>query len=134
MISVIATLASLGVGGAWGERAGSRQSADGCLTDIIGPGQVGLDLTSSNALQYFPALMRGQFAGATEAHAASLGADATLIGAFADQLTLELGDASKNRDQQTSMHGRGVCPRILERAERRTTIRYLIQQVQQIAG
>src|SRR5262249_42499994 len=104
------------------------------LTDIIGSGQVGLDLTGSNALQYFPALMQGQLAWATEAHTASHGARATLTGAFADQLTLELSDAAKDRDQQTPMHRRGVCPRILERAERRATLGNPIQQVQQIAG
>src|SRR6516162_658311 len=131
---VIAVLASLGVGRACVERAGRCQSADGCLADIVGSGQVGLDLTGSNALQYFPALMRRQLAWATEAYAASHGARATLTGAFADQLTLELSDATKDRDQQTPMHRRGVCPRIFERAERRATIGYLIQQVQQIAG
>src|SRR5262245_51346880 len=117
-----------------GERAGSCQPANRCFTDIIGPGQVGLDLTSSNALQYFSALVRRQLVRPAEADAASLGADATLISAFADQLTLELSDATEDRNQQTPVHRRCVGPRILERAERRTTIRYLIQQVQQIAG
>src|SRR6516162_11148887 len=103
---IIATL--LGDDRACGERAGSCQPANRCFTDIIGPGQVGLDLTGSNALQYFPALMRRQLVRATEAHPARLGADATVISAFADQLTLELGDATEDRDQQTPMHRRCV--------------------------
>src|SRR5262245_18568282 len=125
---IIATL--LGVGRACGERAGGSQSADGCLTDVIGHGKVGLDLTGSNALQYFSALVRRQLVRATGAHATSVGADATLIGAFADQLALVLGNATQDRDQQPSMHRRCVCPGILERTERRTTLGYLVQQVQ----
>src|SRR5262249_36550103 len=93
---IIATL--LGDDRACVERAGRCQSFDRGLTDIIGPGQVGLDLTSSKALQYFSALVRRQLVRPAEADAASLGADATLISAFADQLTLELSDATKDRD------------------------------------
>src|SRR5262249_31933436 len=96
----IATLASLSDDRACGERAGRCQPADGCLTDIIGPGQVGLDLTSSNALQYFPALMRRQLVRPAKANATSLCADATVIGSFLDQFTFELSDATKDRDQQ----------------------------------
>ena len=99
---IIATL--LGDDRACGERAGSCQPANRCFTDIIGPGQVGLDLTGSNALQYFSALVRRQLVRASEADATRFGTDAALIGAFADQLALELGDATEDRDQQPSMH------------------------------
>src|SRR5262249_51781865 len=128
---IIATL--LGDDRACVERAGRCQSADRGLTDIVGSGQVGLDLTSSNALQYFPALMRRQLVRPAKANATSLCADATVIGSFLDQFTFELSDATKDRDQQPSMHGRCVCPCILERTEGRATFGYLVQQVQQIA-
>src|SRR5262249_36593151 len=81
------------------ERAAGCQSADRCLADIVGSGQVGLDLTSSNAVEYFPALMRRQLLRTTEADTASLGARASFTGAFADQLTLELGQTAKHRHQ-----------------------------------
>src|SRR5215831_1167412 len=81
------------------ERAAGSQSADGGLTDIVGPGQVGLDLAGSNAVEYFPALMRRQLLRATKANTARLGARATLAGAFADQLALELGQTAKHRHQ-----------------------------------
>src|SRR5215470_2872596 len=131
-LNIIAVLASHD-GRALIERAASCQSADCCLTDVIGLGQVGLDLPSSNAVEYFPALMRCQLLRATEANAARLGALAALTRTFADQLTLKLGQTAKHRYQQAPMHGRGIGPRILERAERRATVGYLRQQVQQIA-
>ena len=57
IVSLI-TAASPDDGRACFERAAGSQSADGGLTDIVGPGQVGLDLAGSNAVQYFSALMR----------------------------------------------------------------------------
>src|SRR5262249_5321834 len=93
------TAASPDDGRACFERAAGCQSADGCLTDVIGPGQVGLDLASGNAIQYFSALMRRQLLRTTEADTASLGARATFTGALADQLTFELGQTAKHRHQ-----------------------------------
>src|SRR5262245_66096458 len=94
---IIATL--LGDDRACGERAAGCQSADGCLTNIVGSGQVALDLAGSNAIEYFPALMRRQLLRTTEADTASLGARASFTGAFADQLTFELGQTAKHRHQ-----------------------------------
>src|SRR5262245_64812982 len=79
------------------ERAAGCQSADRCLADVVGSGQVGLHLTGSNAVEYFPALMRRELLWATEANAARLGALAALTGALADQLALELGQTAKHR-------------------------------------
>src|SRR5262249_31922629 len=131
-LNIIAVLASHD-GRACFERAARCQSADGCLADVVGSGQVGLDLTGSNAVEYFPALMRCQLLRATEANAARLGALAALTRTFADQLTLKLGQTAKHRYQQAPMHRRCVCPGILERAEGGATFGYLRQQVQQIA-
>src|SRR5262245_27218260 len=94
-----ASTASPADGRACFERAAGCQSADRGLADIVGSGQVGLDLAGSNAVEYFPALMRRQLLRATEAHAARLGARATFTGALADQLALELSQAAKHRHQ-----------------------------------
>src|SRR5215470_605119 len=93
------TAASPDDGRACFERAAGCQSADGCLTDVVGSGQVGLDLAGGNAVQYFPALMRRQLLRATEANTAGLGALAALTGALADQLALELGQTTKHCHQ-----------------------------------
>src|SRR5262245_15902352 len=127
------TAASPDDGRACFERAAGCQSADRGFTNIVGSGQVGLDLSGSNAVEYFPALMRCQLLRATEANAARLGALAALTRTFADQLTLKLGQTAKHRYQQAPMHRRCVCPGILERAEGGATFGYLRQQVQQIA-
>src|SRR5262249_13147180 len=112
-----AARASLDAGRALGERPHAASLLMVASPTLIGPSQVGLDLTSRNPIEDFAALMRRQLMRPTKSNAAGLGADATLVGAFADQLPLELSDASKNRDQQPTVHRRRVCPRILERAE-----------------
>src|SRR5262245_57769929 len=77
------------------ERAGSCQAANSGRADVEQPGNVGLRLALGDALQRLGALMRCELARPAEAHTALLGPLTALARPSADQLTLELGQASE---------------------------------------
>jgi hypothetical protein len=72
------------------KRAVTQEPPDRGSVDIVGPRYIRLRLASGEALHGFLALVRRHLARTTEAHAARLGALATLARAGADKLALEL--------------------------------------------
>src|SRR5262249_36255007 len=82
------------------ERAGSHQAADGGLIDGEAPGGVGLRLAQCSRLQPLGALMGRELARPAEADAALLGALAALARPGADQVALELGQATEDGEQE----------------------------------
>src|SRR5262245_46511589 len=116
------------------ERASSCQSADGGRIDGVAPGDVRLGLALPEALQCLITLMRGELAGASEAHTTLLCSLAAFAGPGADQLALELGQAAKDGEHQLAMRRGGVGPGILERPEASTSLGQLVEHVEQVAG
>ena len=70
------------------ERAGSSQAANSGRADVEQPGNIGLRLALSDALQRLLSLMRGELPRPTEANAALLGSLAAVARPGADQLAL----------------------------------------------
>jgi len=81
------------------ERAGSHQAADGGLIDGEAPGEIGLRFALCDPLQRLGALMGRELARPAEADAALLGALAALARPGADQVALELGQATEDGEQ-----------------------------------
>jgi hypothetical protein len=73
------------------------------------------------------------FARTTEAHAARLGALATLARAGADKLALELGEPTEHRQHQPAVRSRGVAPCVVEALEAGATIGDRRDHVEQVA-
>src|SRR5256885_5331173 len=90
------------------ERAGSSQAANSGRADVEQPGNIGLRLALSDALERLLSLMRGELPRPTEANAALLGSLAALARPGADQLALELGQAPEHSDHQLAMRRGGV--------------------------
>ena len=82
------------------ERAGSHQAADGGLIDGEAPGEIGLRFALCDPLQPLGALMGRELARPAEADAALLGALAALARPGADQVALELGQATEDGEQE----------------------------------
>ena len=82
------------------ERAGSHQAADGGLIDGEAPGEIGLRFALCDPLQPLGALMGRELARPAEADAAHLGALAALARPGADQVALELGQATEDGEQE----------------------------------
>ena len=82
------------------ERAGSHQAADGGLIDGEAPGEIGLRFALCDPLQRLGALMGRELARPAEADAALLGALAALARPGADQVALELGQATEDGEQE----------------------------------
>src|SRR5260221_12305608 len=77
--------------------------------------------------------MRRHLARTTEAHAARLGALATLARAGADKLALELGEPTEHRQHQPAVRSRGVAPCVLEALEAGAAFGNGMQDVEQVA-
>src|SRR5262249_13807866 len=81
------------------ERAGSDE-ADGGLIDGEAPGEIGLRFALCDPLQRLGALMGRELARPAEADPALLGALAALARPGADQVALELGQATEDGEQE----------------------------------
>src|SRR5262249_14571672 len=116
------------------ERAGSCQAADGGRIDVVGPGDVRLCLALPEARQRLITLMRGELARASEAHTTLLCSLAAFAGPGADQLALKLGQAAEDGEHQLAMRRGGVGPGALERPEASSSLRQLVEHVEQVPG
>jgi len=114
------------------ERVITQQPPDCGGINVVGASDISLRLATGQPLQCFPPLMRRHLARTTEAHAARLGALATLARAGADKLALELGEPTEHRQHQPAVRSRGVAPCVLERLEAGTPLGNGSQDVEQV--
>src|SRR5262249_51894621 len=75
--------------------------------DIISAGDISLGLASGEPLDGFLALMRRHLARSSKPHAALLGSLTPLAGPGADQLALELSQATEPGEHQPTVGARG---------------------------
>lgn len=80
------------------------------------------------------ALVRVEGRGTAQVPALRLGAGAALAGAGAYQISLELGEPSKNGQHQAAVRRGGVGPSVGERAESGSAFGDGVESVEQVAG
>src|SRR4029450_8410125 len=102
--------------------------------DSVGPRNIGLRLASGKARNSLLTLVRCHLARTAELHAAILRPLAALARPGADQLALELRQATENRQHQPAMSRRGVRPCVLERLEAGATIGDRRDDVERLRG
>ena len=91
------------------ERAG-RQPRYRRLAHAIGARKIGLRSTFRKALDGLMALVRSEDRRTTKFDSTSLCTGSALTRAGTDELTLELGNAGKHRDQQPAVRRSGIGP------------------------
>jgi hypothetical protein len=84
----------------------------------------------AKALEGFCPLVWRESSGTTETHATGLGALAAFSSTGADQLALEFGQATENREHQSAVWRCGVRPSIFQAAEAGFTLANRGQNVQ----
>src|SRR5262245_27453920 len=100
-----------------------KRESDSCkpryrrLRDVERPCHVCLCLPIRKALKSFCPLVRRESTRPSESHAAGLGAGPAIASATTNQFSLELGQATENREHQPSVRRCGIRPGILETAE-----------------
>src|SRR5437667_293094 len=87
------------------------------MAHVRGAGNLGQRLAVRAATERHARLVGDQLRAPAEAYPAGLRAGASLAGAGANQLALELGQATDDGEQQAAVRGRGVGPGITERGE-----------------
>src|SRR5258706_14205271 len=88
------------------------QSRDGGMTHLIGAGDLGQQFPVRTTTERLALLVGGELRATAKSYAARFRTGASLAGAGADQLALELGQPPEDGEHQASMWGRGVGPRI----------------------
>ncbi len=106
----------------------------GALTDIETPRQVGLRRRAGGErLSRFLALMPREGRGSPHVNATRLGPLAALPGAGADQLALELREASQHGEHEPPVRRRGVRPGVGQGSESGADFRNGVERVEKIA-
>lgn len=83
--------------------------------------------------QGFLSLMPREGRGPAHVHSARLGPLASLAGAGADEIALELGEAAENRQHQASMRRRRVRPCIGQGPESSARLGHCVERVEKVA-
>jgi hypothetical protein len=103
------------------ERAG-YQSANRCLRDAKGAGNVGLTLAGLKTLSGFLPLIGGQRSRSAKLDATLLSALHTIGRAGQNQGPLKLGQTAQDRQHQLTMRRRGIGPSVMYRLEGCTSL------------
>jgi hypothetical protein len=91
------------------------QSANGHMTDVVGPSNIRLRFARSKPQECFRTLVGRQGRRTAKTHPAGLCALPALTCTRADQLTLELSNAAQHGDRQAAVRRGGVGPTIGQR-------------------
>src|SRR5262245_63361236 len=104
------------------------------LRDVERPCHVCLCFPIRKALKSFCPLVRRESTRPSKPDAPSLGAGSAIASAGTNQLSLELGQTSENREHQPAMRCGGIRPTVLQAAEAGFTLGNGGHDVEQIAG
>src|SRR5262245_8495995 len=115
-------------------KSGCCKPRDRRLRDAVGAGQFCLCFAIGKAPESFCPLMWGEHIWPSKSHSAGLGAGSAFASASTNQLSLELGQATENREHQPAMRRCGVCPCVPETEEAGFTLADGCQYIEQVAG
>src|SRR5258706_12510790 len=104
------------------------------MADAVAPSDVHQSFALLAPRQGLPTLMRVELWRTSEAHAALLSALAALASPGADQFALELGQAAKHREHQSTVRARCVGPGVLEALKPGTPLGERRNDVEQVSG
>src|SRR3954454_19321150 len=108
---------------------------DRAVADVVAASNLAQRLIAAiTAHDSFALLVWGELRLAAELHASRLCTGASFTGARADKFALELCEAAEHGEHEAAVRGRGISPRVAERAKAGLPVGDSGKGVEQIAG